>query len=167
MAQMKIVGKGKLRVNLRRNGKSYPGLRRMVKTIDTLSNEEFAIEAGMDSETVLYIVREISRIVRAGYEVRLGEDNENGIRFYPLMNAACNGMVLIAQTIGDYRDSLHGAKYEIYQGGNEIDSDEAKERVAENRVRVGAFKSVTPDTMVECPKCGAKFRVGQRLARKE
>ena len=64
------------------------------------------------------------------------------------------------------KDTLAGKKVEIRHGGKVVSKDQAlkcsKAKLAEIPSRRQDVESVTPDTMVECPKCGYTFRVGRR-----
>jgi len=164
MTQMKIRGVGRLRVDIRRKNRFTRTVRRLVKTNGTLSGEELAAEMNIDHETVKHILGEIVRIVRAGYEVRLGSD-ESGVRFYPLLTKECDKMLLIAQSIGEFRDSVGDLKFDIYRGGEQIDERETEsfKKTCEKEF-VSLSKCVTPDMMVNCPKCGYEFRVGKKMA---
>jgi len=167
MTQMKIKGVGRLRVNIRRKGRFTRTVRRMVKTNGTLSGVDLATEMDIDNETIKHIMSEIVRIVRAGYEVRLGSE-ESGVRFYPLLNKECDKMHLVAQTIGKFRESVGDLKFGIYRGGEEIDERETESfKDAVKKEFVSTSQCVTPDMMVNCPKCGYEFRVGKKLAQKE
>jgi len=164
MTQMKIRGVGRLRVNIRRKGRASKTVRRLVKTNGTLSGAELAAEMETNVETIEYILGEITRIVRAGYEVRLGT-NESGVRFYPLLDKEFKRMSVVAQTIGAFRESVGDLKFDVCRGGEEIDEREKEsfKNAVENEF-VSRSDCVTPDMMVSCPKCGYEFRVGRKLA---
>jgi len=85
MKEVKIKGVGKLRCRVYKREHQRNGFRRFVKTCGVLDAEQFAYETGIPLSTLSEVVGEIVRVVRAGYEVRLGEDKENCIRFYPML----------------------------------------------------------------------------------
>jgi len=164
MTQMKIKGVGRLRVDIRRKNRFTRTVRRLVKTNGMLSGVDLATEMNIDNETIKHVMSEIVRIVRAGYEVRLGSE-ESGVRFYPILNKECDKMFLVAQTIGSFRESVGDLKFDFYRGGEEIDDREKEsfKKAVENEF-VSASDCVTPDMKVSCPKCGHEFRVGKKLA---
>jgi len=164
MTQMKIKGVGRLRVNLKRDGRFHRTVRRMVKTNGVLSGIDLATEMNIDNDTIMHIMGEVVRIVRAGYEVRFGCE-ESGVRFYPILNKDCDKMILVAQTIGSFRNTVSDLKFDLYRGGEEITERETENfQKAVEKKFVSLADCVTPDMMVNCPKCGYEFRVGKKQA---
>ena len=166
---MKINGVGKLRVNIMSHGCCRSDVKRYVKTNGIITGEQLAAEMALDNETLMHVVDEIVRIVKAGYEVRLGHTEEDCVRFYPLLDKECKKMLLIAQTIGGMRESVSKLKFSVYRKGMEIDEEETEQEIsqAKRKHELHQVVSVTPDTMVTCPKCGTKFRVGRALTKSE
>ena len=62
-------------------------------------------------------------------------------------------------TMDPFRGTLADKRVRFTHRGHEVTRNEAQQlneaKVAESRV--------TPDTTVECPKCGHRFRVGKKL----
>lgn len=120
---------------------------------------------------------EITNYLRRGYEVRLVFAGycENAIRLFPFMARDLKHMEVKAETIGSFRTETLADKNAVFArlGKNVSRSDvEDFESEKKNETPVGKWKpsmggesdiqSVTPDTMVTCPKCGYNFRVGRK-----
>ena len=100
---------------------------------------------------------DIGGALRKGYEVRLTIDGKDVVRLFPLVEQDMKTMVVSAQTMGKFRtDTYVGKKTRIVRKSGEMSVEEAKNLNDE-------YVHVSPDTMVECPKCGHRFRVGKKL----
>jgi len=107
---------------------------------------------------------EIVRYLTSGYEVRIGSV-KSGIRLFPYLNTDFKTQRIVAQTHGDFREAIKDCPWEE-SGKVKHDLGELDElRNRRNEFQREGYKlaSVTPDTMVECPKCGTTFRVGKKL----
>jgi len=150
------VGEWEADVVAKRDGRTNAALRRKVKTV------------GIKQLDVCDLLEEARIYLRKGYEVRLGKDIENGVRFYPIASRDCKSLYLCAQPIGSTRNSLDGMEVGYSRYGLELDDDEIAKEAEKCRKECDKFKrsfiSVTPDTMVTCPKCGTEIRVGKMAA---
>ena len=120
----------------------------------------------VDASVLLESVR---ATLRSGYEVRLVRDGNDAVRFIPMMDKESDTMLVNARAMGSFRDcTLADKKARYIQYGSEVSYEEVQSftemKKAEIPDRGGDIKSVTPDTIVKCPKCGYSFRVGRRLA---
>ena len=116
---------------------------------------------------------EIRKLLRQGYEVRLREPGakETFLRIFPVlgtdlktMYAACKAMSPLSGCLADkkVRVVFRGKEY-----ANPEDAAAAFEETRYHREDDGdgeELEQVTPDTVVKCPKCGNRFRVGRALA---
>jgi len=165
MNQVRIKGTGHLRVNIKRRGRASTTLERYVKTNGTIAGKDLAEELGVAHGQLVKIMQGIVRIVRAGYEVRLGKDRENCVRFYPVLDKSYDHMLLVAQTCGDLRSAVSDLGFTPYHKGEEVgleDIGELQEAQTEKHDKL--YASVTPDIMVTCDVCGNRIRVGKSLA---
>jgi len=106
---------------------------------------------------------EIIAYLKSGYEVRIGS-MKSGIRLFPYLNTDFETQRIVAQTHGDFREAIKDAPWT--EGGRvEHDMDEMRKCVERRNTfdRESYQSHVSPDTMVECPKCGFNFRVGKKL----
>ena len=107
--------------------------------------------------------------LRFGNEVRLiFPEMEDAIRLFPCMDQKRERMSVIAQTMGDFREVLADKKVRLVHKGKEVSRKYLGEMEKHAReMRLGQYARaverahVTPDTVVECPKCGFEFRVGR------
>jgi hypothetical protein len=111
---------------------------------------------------------DVCNLLNQGQEVRLRFKGRifPAIRLFPLVDTDLTVSVWAA-TMGTFRkDTFAGKKVELRKDGKSLSreklSDFATEKLAEIPSRRQDVESVTPDTMVECPKCGYSFRVGRR-----
>lgn len=107
--------------------------------------------------------------LRLGKEVRFTEYGEDAIRLIPVMDTAFDKILVCAQTMSDFREGTLADKFARFtRRGNEVSEEAikvfAKSKKAEASVSGGDGEAVTPDTMVQCPNCGYRFRVGRRVA---
>ena len=110
------------------------------------------------------------RKLREGYEVILMDrDGHNVLRLFPCMNADFTEMYVSAQTLGDFRHkTLEGIKWHTTYCGSDRSNDEVRELNEDTREENAKrkFIEVTPDMIINCPKCGTEIRVGKALAKK-
>ena len=112
----------------------------------------------------------ISNYLRCGKEVMMTDEREKPIiRLFPCMNSDFTEMYVSAQTLGDFRHkTLEGIKWHtsyhgLFRTNNEVRELNEVERKANAKRK---FIEVTPDTVIECPKCGTEIRVGKVLGNK-
>ena len=112
----------------------------------------------------------ISHHLRCGKEVLLTDERENPIiRLFPCMNTDFTEMYVSAQTLGDFRHkTLEGIKWHTTYCGSDRSNDEVRELndAVRSINKERKFIEVTPDTIIECPKCGTEIRVGKVLGNK-
>ena len=109
------------------------------------------------------ISNEIDRaaeLLRQGYEVHLAStDGLDAVRLYPCVKTDMKTMFVAADTMNPFRGTLADKRVRFTHRGHEMTRSEARRL---NAAKV-AEPHVTPDTVVECPKCGHRFRVGKKL----
>ena len=109
------------------------------------------------------ISNEIDRaaeLLRQGYEVRLAStDGRDAVRLYPCVETDMKTMFVAAATMDPFRGTLADKRVRFTHRGREVTRSEAR-RLNDAKA---AEPHVTPDTVVECPKCGHRFRVGKKL----
>ena len=105
--------------------------------------------------------------LRRGREVRFTCDGEEAVRFIPVMEKGGERMFVCAQTMGAFRtETLADKKVRYTRRGEEVSAEAVKvfTETKKAEIRNSEETAVTPDTMVKCPKCGYRFRVGRRVA---
>ena len=104
--------------------------------------------------------KSIEAVLRSGREVRLG----NMIRLFPCVDKTLSKMEIVAQTIGDFRNCIADKSFTITYRGEDVDGAKlaAEVRACAARKQHRGETEVTPDSLVECPNCGTRFRVGRR-----
>lgn len=114
------------------------------------------------------LLEKVANLLNRGYEVRIGSHKFDGaIRLIPVMDTSLTNMNVIAQSMGIFRtETLKGKSVKLIRRGEEVNFKEASDFMFEKRNEPTDFESVTPDTVVKCPKCGYTFRVGARLSDK-
>ena len=124
-----------------------------------------------ERETLRYQLKQFGGIMddlRAGHEVRLAFGGMDCVRLFPLMDTKCESMKVVAETMGDFRNCLKDIRPKLFRVTRSEAREVGKRDVAalaeEARDRRRERVWVTPDAMVECPRCGFAFRVGRRLA---
>ena len=111
------------------------------------------------------VINDAIRLLRMGFEVRLGNEQGDAIRLYPCMGKDFDTMFAAAMTTGDFRNCLNDKKAKVIRRfGKAVTVDEAVEEGKKKYEASKAHQAVTPDTMVKCPKCGCEFRVGKVLS---
>ena len=105
----------------------------------------------------------IEELLRQGYEVRLhGGDEENPwLRIFPCLKADLATVRATAQTMGDWPVRCYdGKRVRLTHRGENVNVRDVVEKVAEGREKLD---EVVPDSIVTCPQCEHKFRVGRKL----
>lgn len=156
-AEPRVEGEWDAEVSIRKdNDINHKSLRRKVKT-------KKLCRVCFDADFT-------KRKLRQGYEVILTDrDGHNVLRLFPCMNADFTEMYVSAQTLGDFRHkTLEGIKWHtsyhgLFRTNNEVRELNGAEREAQNARK---FIEVTPDTIINCPKCGTEIRVGKALGNK-
>ena len=112
------------------------------------------------------LMEKVANLLNRGYEVRIGSHKFDGaIRLIPVMDTSLTNMNVIAQSMGIFRtETLKGKSVKLIRKGEEVSRKDAEDYMFEKRNAPMNFESVTPDTVVKCPKCGYTFRVGARLS---
>lgn len=131
-------------------GGNRGALRRMIPTRGTVT---------IDATAILDSVKEQ---MRKGYDVRLTYDGEEAVRFFPFASADCKSVLVRIQPLGSAADWLKDKKITVKhcgekKSGSEVDALYREARAKDRK----APDYVTPDMMVNCPKCGFRFRVGR------
>ena len=143
--------------NVKKGGNSGRIPRKLVgRGIVTISNK-----------TTDALLRKIAENARMGIETRLAySDGKWGVRFVQMVTPDLKRIELVARVAKESQlgTCLAEKKPIIVHCGRQIDEDEADELVNEARGKDKKRAWVTPDTMVECPKCGFEFRVGRKEA---
>jgi len=112
--------------------------------------------------------RVIKSWIRQGYEVRLRDGGDAFLRIFPVlgtdlktMYAACKSMAPLSGCLADKKARVvfRGREY-----SNPEDAAAAYDETRHGRGEGWDLDEVTPDTVVECPKCGSRFRVGRSLS---
>jgi len=168
----RIVPVEKLHFGMHSHGK-YRASDRFVHSLGVLTGSDLASEIGISNKTINDLLDGIVHVLRCGYEVRLG-DNENGVRFYPMIHTDYKTCYVAAATMGSFRYSIDDMQSDVSHNGEIIaDSEMIGEKSSETfgrneKERIMKEKRelvcVTPDTIVACPNCGSEFRVGKVLS---
>ena len=115
---------------------------------------------------------EIKKLLRQGYEVRLREPGgECFLRIFPWLGKDLKTMYAKSQCMVPLSGCLADKKVRVVFRGKEYanpeDAAAAFEETRYHREDDGdgeELEQVTPDTVVKCPKCGNRFRVGRAIA---
>ena len=113
------------------------------------------------------LLRAIADNARKGIETRLAyTDGSWGVRFVQMVDHDLKRIDIAAWVSKDspLGTCLADKKPIIVHNGRQLDEKETEEFVKEAREKRRDRVCVTPDTMVECPKCGFEFRVGKKEA---
>ena len=147
-----------LDVTVTRNGTKVP--RRKVRVRGIVGDDWLEQEAMLDRGAIRRLVAAIQKLARHGYEARLAKS----IRFVHMYDNK-QGLYLSPQLMGEFKgEVLKGVDFRLLFEGQEIANlDAARNLVtAEGNGVEEADEGVTPDPMVECPKCHKRFRVGKK-----
>jgi len=139
-------------------------------SLGRIEGEQLAREIGVRYDVIKQVLDGIVHVLRCGYEPVLGT-SECGVRFYPMLSHDYKNMTLCGHTVGSFRRRLDGLHADCRRGmTGEVTSDTEIEGSPERREKeqtveraMAEMACVTPDTVVACPKCGEKFRVGKCL----
>ena len=117
--------------------------------------------------TKIYVnMTAIHDAIRQGYEVRLvGNGFGDAIRLFPCLSHDYDRLFVAAQTMGDFRECIADKNVQFFRGGKRTTANEYVELKAEQTKIYEQEKAeqVTPDTLITCPRCGNRFRVGRKI----
>lgn len=143
-----------LDVSLERHGNKKPD--RKVKVRGILRDAWLEKEAGLKAGSVRRLVEAITKALRHGYEPRMAES----VRFVHMVDADFENMRVSVQPMGSFRNCLEGVSFRLRYGDREMSAEEAE------GLRDGGAgeeeAEVSPDSMIPCPKCHKRFRVGKK-----
>ena len=108
----------------------------------------------------------ITKMLGSGMEVRLDFGGDGAIRLYPCAAADFRTMFVAADTMGEFRHAVYRGRnlaFTSRRGRRSVSREEVEERVGRVEQARQERVHVTPETVVECPKCGFEFKVGKRL----
>jgi len=108
----------------------------------------------------------ITKMLGSGMEVRLGFGGDGAVRLYPCAAADFKTMFVAADTMGEFRHAVYRGRklaFTSRRGKRAVSREEVEERVVRVEQARRDRVHVTPDTVVECPKCGFEFKVGKSL----
>ena len=141
---------------------------RKAKSKGVLGLGEFAGACGMAPEQLQQMFAVIADTLKRGYELNL----DGKLRFFACLDRATRSKLeVVATTGGELRNALNDIAFTLENREGKAVSKTALKRQVQKSARDKASKlfaqsapqGVTPDTMVACPKCGERFRVGKRL----
>jgi len=163
----RIKGVGKLKVAYRKNGSTEHTFRRKVMTNGIIDTDRLCAEAGIDPKIGQKLMRTAVRVLRAGYEVRLGLDRENAVRLIPFLEKDMTTLFVGSQTIGpNFRECISDLEWVGVRNGKEQKDGDVQDEMKDLIKANGRNKRVciTPDTVITCNVCGNEIRVGKYLA---
>ena len=104
----------------------------------------------------------ITDLLRSGYEVRLFGGS---VRLYHCVDREYRTMYVAARTMADsrLRSCVHDIGFDFVREGRMKSAADVMDMELDRRNAADEMPHITPDTIVECPECGAKFRVGKNL----
>ena len=108
----------------------------------------------------------ITKMLGSGMEVRLDFGGDGAIRLYPCAAADFKTMFVAADTMGEFRHAVYRGRnlaFTSRRGRRSVSREEVEERVERVEAARQERSHVTPETVVECPKCGFEFKVGKSL----
>ena len=107
--------------------------------------------------------KKIVDLLRGGYEVRLFGGS---VRLYHCVDKEFRTMYVAASTLADsrVRSCVHDIAFDFVRRDGRHDVQDVIDMELDRRTAVDEMPHITPDTTVECPKCGHRFRVGKKLA---
>ena len=108
----------------------------------------------------------ITKMLGSGMEVRLDFGGDGAIRLYPCAATDFKTMFVAADTMGEFRHAVYRGRtlaFTSRHGKRAVSREEVEERVGRVEQARQERVHVTPETVVECPKCGFEFKVGKSL----
>ncbi len=111
-------------------------------------------------------VSRIMEMLGSGMEVRLAIGGEDALRLFPCASPDFKTMFVAAEAMGEFRHAPYRGRrlaFTSRRGERDIPEDEVRERVERVEQARAERVHVTPETVVECPKCGFEFKVGKSL----
>ena len=112
----------------------------------------------------------ITKMLGSGMEVRLDFGGDGAIRLYPCAAADFKTMFVAADTMGEFRHAVYRGRnlaFTSRRGRRSVSREEVEGRVERVEAARQERSHVTPETVVECPKCGFEFKVGKSLKKKQ
>lgn len=121
-----------------------------------------------EEECAAVALRLVAEALRSGYEYRMCDDEgEDAVRFIPMVAKDMKTVYICAETMGAFRAELKDKIVTPFYRGEPVSSRRASDllanKMALDRKYHSERKTVTPDTVVECPECGCEIRVGKQL----
>lgn len=108
----------------------------------------------------------ITKMLGSGMEVRLDFGGDAAIRLYPCAAPDFKTMFVAADTMGEFRHAVYRGKnlaFTSRRGRRSVSREEVEERVGRVEAARRERSHVSPEVVVECPKCGFEFKVGKSL----
>ena len=146
-----ITGQWQAKARYDGNGRKNIVPRRFVRNRGTKEIEDRQLE------------RKIVGLLRSGYEVRLFGGS---VRLYHCVDKEFSTMYVAASTLADsrLRSCVHDIAFDFVRKDGRHDRQDVIDMELDRRIAADEMPHITPDTTVECPKCGHRFRVGRKLA---
>ena len=115
-----------------------------------------------------YTIDQAVKYLRQGNIVELSDGSgQSFIMLVPIASADCKSILVAAKAMTPLSQCMTDKKPVVVQGKGksrkDVSQDEVQKLVEEQAERFEQRISVTPDTVVACPKCGFEFRVGKQL----
>ena len=158
-AQERVTAEWECQAKVARNGTAKSALRRKVLTKGVI---------GVAVRTDF-----LKQALRKGYEVRYTDADGNPLfRVFPVLSADCRRIWAAAQAMKPFTEEAYeGIRPKCLHGGKAMAEGEVDELrraafVANRAAKAFRMQEVTPDTVVQCPNCGNRFRVGRSTAKK-
>ena len=87
------------------------------------------------------------------------------VRLYHCVDKELRTMYVAAATIADsrVRSCVHDIEFDFVRKGERKSIADVMDMELHRRNEADEMPHITPDTVVECPGCGARFRVGKVL----
>ena len=145
-----IAGKWRAKARFASDGRKNLTPRRFVHNRGVVRIEDAALE------------RKIIDYLKSGYEVRLFNGS---VRLYHCVDKEFRTMYIAAATLADsrVRGCVNDVEFDFVRKDGKHDVQDVIDLELDHRQAKDEMVHVSPDTVVECPKCGFQFRVGKTL----
>ena len=145
-----IAGKWRAKARFASDGRKNATPRRFVHNRGVVRIEDAAME------------RKIIDYLKSGYEVRLFNGS---VRLYHCVDKEFRTMYIAAATLADsrVRGCVNDVEFDFVRRDGKHDVQDVIDLELDHRQAKDEMVHVSPDTVVECPKCGFQFRVGKTL----
>ena len=145
-----IAGKWRAKARFGSDGRKNATPRRFVHNRGVVRIEDAALE------------RKIIDYLKSGYEVRLFNGS---VRLYHCVDKEFRTMYIAAATLADsrVRGCVNDVEFDFVRRDGRHDVQDVIDLELDHRQERDETVHVSPDTVVECPKCGFQFRVGKTL----